>query len=87
MNKGEAAISTMKDVLDAARTGDLAKALAAGSVAADAMAAATDPDRYSDAGGALGAAFDTVKASLLASDPHLAQAVSAHKAKLTGRGA
>ena len=81
-----AATNSMKDILDAARNSDLVKALAAGSVAQDVMATTDNPDTFSDAASALGAAFDTIKASILTSWPHVAHAVATHQAKMTGGG-
>lgn len=77
--------NTMKHILDAARSGDLATALAAGTIATDTMSVTSDTDAYLDAAAALGAAFDTIKAAILASDPALPDAVAAHAARLSDR--
>jgi hypothetical protein len=81
--RATAGANTQARLLAAARSGDLATALAAGTAAADVMGSTLDDTVYSDAGGVLGAAFDTVKKFLLASDPGLAAAVAAHQATLT----
>jgi len=84
--KGNTAMSQdMALILAKARNSDTVKALSAGSAAQQAMAAAADMDSFSAAASALSAAFDTIKAEFLASNPHLAHAVSTHQAKLTGR--
>jgi hypothetical protein len=74
--------NTQAHLLAAARSGDLAQAIAAGEAAGDVMGATADPLVYSDAGGALGAAFDALKAVLLAADPALAAAVADHRKQL-----
>jgi hypothetical protein len=78
LDASKAGLNTAAGLLADARDGDLAKALAAGTAAMDIMGTTDDPLAYSDAGGALGAAFDTVRKILLAADPDLAAAVARH---------
>jgi hypothetical protein len=77
------ATSTAAGLLAAARDGDLARALAAGTAAGNILGSTDDADVFSDHAGALGAAFDTIKAILLNGDPDLAAAVTRHARGLT----
>lgn len=72
----------MAAILAAARNSDTVKALAAGTIAQQQMAAAQDAGAYSDAAAALSAAFDTIKADFLAAHPHLTHAIDTHTARL-----
>jgi hypothetical protein len=77
----------MAAILAAARNSDTVKALAAGTIAQQKMAAAQDAAAYSDAAAALSAAFDTIKADFLTAHPHLTHAVDHPAAAATPRDA